>query len=138
MRILGLDYGEKRIGVAVCDEQGVTTRGVATVNRKYWKRDIAQIAALAQEYGAEKIVIGYPVKLDGTKGIQCEKVDDFVEVLTGEIALPVVKWNEALATKEAEILLREAEVSCRKKREVVDKIAAAIILQDYLDHNPIT
>lgn len=138
MRILGLDYGEKRIGVAVCDEQGVTTRGVATVNRKYWKRDIAQIAALAQEYGAEKIVIGYPVKLDGTKGIQCEKVDDFVEVLTGEIALPVVKWNEALSTKEAEILLREAEVSCRKKREVVDKIAAAIILQDYLDHNPIT
>ena len=138
MRILGLEYGEKRIGVAVCDEQGVTTRGVATVNRKYWKRDIAQIAALAQEYGAEKIVIGYPVKLDGTKGIQCEKVDDFVEVLTGEIALPVVKWNEALSTKEAEILLREAEVSCRKKREVVDKIAAAIILQDYLDHNPIT
>ena len=136
--MLGLDYGEKRIGVAVCDELGMTTRGIATVHRKYWKRDIARIATLAQEYGAEKIVIGYPVKLDGTKGIQCEKIDGFIEVLTGEITIPVVKWNEALSTKEAEGLLREAEVNRRKKREVVDKIAAAIILQDYLDHNPIT
>jgi putative Holliday junction resolvase len=136
MRILGLDYGDKRIGVAVCDELGMTTRGIATVVRKYWKRDVERIAALVREYGAERVVVGYPVRLDGTVGVQCEKVDGFIEVLAADIDIPVVKWNEALSTKEAEGLLREAEVSHKKRRAVVDRMAAAIILQDYLDHNP--
>ncbi len=138
MKILGLDYGDKRIGVAICDELGIAARGVATVTRKYWKRDIAQIATLVREYGAEMIVIGYPVRLDGTEGIQCGKVNDFIETLATGIDIPVVKWNEALSTKEAEGLLREADVKLRKRRGVVDRIAAAIILQDYLDHNPVT
>jgi len=136
MRILGLDYGEKRIGVAVCDELGMTTRGIATVTRKYWKRDIEQIAALVREYAARMIVVGYPVRLDGTEGIQCEKVNGFIEALKEGVCVPVVKWNEALSTKEAEGLLREADVKRRKRRGVVDRVAAAIILQDYLDHNP--
>ncbi|MBA7565634.1 putative pre-16S rRNA nuclease [subsurface metagenome] len=136
MRILGLDYGEKRIGVAVCDELGMTTRGIATIARKYWKRDIEQIAALVREYAAQRIVVGYPVRLDGTEGIQCEKVNGFIEALETGVCVPVVKWNEALSTKEAEGLLREADVSRKKRRGIVDRIAAAIILQDYLDHNP--
>lgn len=124
--------------MAVCDELGMTTRGIATIVRKYWKRDIERIAALAEEYAAQRIVVGYPVRLDGTKGIQCEKVDGFVEALEAGVHVPVVKWNEALSTKEAEGLLREADVRRRKRRGVVDRIAAAIILQDYLDHNPNT
>ncbi len=136
MRILGLDYGEKRIGVAICDELGMTARGIATIARKYWKKDIEQIAGLVREYSARKIVIGYPVRLDGTEGIQCEKVNMFVDALKKGISVPVEKWNEALSTKEAEGLLREADINRRKRRGVVDKLAAAIILQDYLDHNP--
>jgi len=136
MRIIGLDYGDKRIGVAVCDELGITTRGIATIARKYWKRDIEQIAALVKEYAAQMIVVGYPVRLDGTEGIQCEKVNGFADALEAGVCMPVVKWNEALSTKEAEDLLREADANHRKKRAVVDRMAAAIILQDYLDHNP--
>lgn len=136
MRILGLDYGEKRIGVAVCDELGMTARGVATIARKYWKKDIEQIAALVREYNVEKIVIGYPVRLDGTEGIQCEKVNMFVDALENGISVPVEKWNEALSTKEAEGLLIEADMNRRKRKKSVDKLAAAIILQDYLDRNP--
>jgi len=136
MRILGLDYGERRIGVAVCDELGIVAQGIATIFRKYWKRDIERIVALIKEYAAEQIVVGYPVRLDGTEGIQCEKVNEFIGALEAHVSVPVVKWNEALSTKEAEGLLREADVKPRRRRAVVDKIAAAIILQDYLDHNP--
>ena len=135
MRMLGLDYGEKRIGVAVCDELGMVARGIATIVRKYWKRDIAQIAALAQEYAARRIIVGYPVRLDGTEGIACEKVNRFIDALSAGVSVPVVKWDEALSTKEAEDLLRERDVNRREGRAVVDRIAAAIILQDYLNHN---
>ena len=135
MKVLGLDYGEKRIGVAICDDLGMTARGIATIARKYWKRDIEQIAGLVSEYDVEKIVVGYPVRLDGTEGIQCEKVNRFIDVLERGVSVPVVKWNEALSTKEAESLLIEADMNRRKRRGVVDKLAAAIILQDYLDHN---
>ncbi|MBW2631107.1 MAG: Holliday junction resolvase RuvX [Deltaproteobacteria bacterium] len=134
MRVLGLDYGEKRIGVAICDDLGMIARGIATIARKYWKRDIEQIAGLVGEYGARKIVVGYPVRLDGTEGIQCEKVNRFIDALEAGVSVPVVKWNEALSTKEAESLLIEADMNRRKRKGVVDKLAAAIILQDYLDY----
>ena len=134
MKILGLDYGEKRIGAAVCDELGMTARGIAIITRTYWKKDIQQIERLVREYEVEKIVIGDPVRLDGTEGIACEKVNMFVNALEKGVSVPIVKWNEALSTKEAEDLLREAEVNRRKRRAIVDKLAAAIILQDYLDH----
>ncbi|MDD5723093.1 MAG: Holliday junction resolvase RuvX [Syntrophales bacterium] len=136
MIILGLDYGEKRIGVAACDELGLFARGIATIARKYWKRDIEQIATLVKQYSAQRIVVGYPVRLDGTTGVACEKVDGFIDALEAGVFVPVVKWNEALSTKEAEGLLREADANRRKRRMVVDRIAAAIILQDYLNHNP--
>ncbi len=134
MRILGLDYGEKRIGASICDELGMTARGIATITRTYWKKDIQQIERLVREYKVEKIVLGYPVRLDGTEGIACEKVNMFGDALEKGVSVPVVKWNEALSTKEAEDLLREADINRRKRRAVVDKLAAAIILQDYLDH----
>ena len=134
MRILGLDYGEKRIGVAVCDEFGMTARGVATIARKYWKKDIEQIAGLIREYNVEKIVIGFPKMLDGTEGIQCEKVSKFAKILESKFSLPVIKWDESLSTKDAEEILIEANMSRKKRKKVVDKLAASIILQGYLDH----
>ena len=133
MRILGIDYGEKRIGLAVSDELEITARGISVIERKSKKTDLAAIAAAVSEYGVGAIVVGYPLRLDGSAGIQCEKVDRFIASLKEIIAVPVMAWDEALSTKEAEALLRETGVARRKKRGVVDRIAAAFILQDYLN-----
>jgi putative Holliday junction resolvase len=132
MRILGLDYGSKRIGVAMCDELGLTAQGLATITRKNRSRDVEAIRKLLQSHGVEKIVIGYPLRLDGTEGIQCEKVNRFASLLESTFAIPVVKWDETLTTKEAENILLEASVRRKKRKNVIDRLAACLILQDYL------
>lgn len=133
MRILGLDYGEKRIGVAVCDELGMTAQGLAVIERKDKKRVLSAIAHYVQTYDVEKIVIGYPLRLDGTAGIQCEKVDRFILSLESAFSIPIIRWDETLTTKDAEEILRTAHVRAEKRKAVVDKIAAGMILQGYLD-----
>jgi putative holliday junction resolvase len=134
MRILCLDYGEKRIGVAVSDELGMTAQGLTIIVRKGLKRDMEEIRRIIRTSGAERIVVGYPLRLDGTAGIQCEKVDRFIRVLETQVALPVERWDEGLSTWEAEEILTEALVKRKKRKAVVDKIAAGIILQGYLNH----
>jgi putative Holliday junction resolvase len=133
MRVLGLDYGEKRIGVAVCDELGLTAQALAVIARKNKKSDLGAIGNYVQSYGVEKIVIGYPLRLDGTAGIQCEKVDRFIHALASLFSLPIIRWDETLTTKDAEELLRTANVRAKKRKGLVDKIAAGMILQGYLD-----
>jgi putative Holliday junction resolvase len=133
MRILGLDYGRKRIGVAICDELGLVARSLLATERKTIKKDMAEIERLAHEYDVEKIVIGYPLTLDGKEGIQCKRVSKFSEMIEERLSLPVVKWDESLSTKEAEDILLEADMGRKKRRKRVDKLAAAIILQRYLD-----
>ncbi len=133
MRILGLDYGDRRIGVAVSDELGITARGLATIVRKGLKRDLDELERMIGACGAEKIVIGFPVRLDGTAGIQCEKVDRFIRALEKRFTLPVERWDESLSTWEAEEILSEALVNRKKRKAVVDRLAASIILQDYLN-----
>lgn len=133
MRILGLDYGEKRIGVAVCDELGLTAQGLPTISRKTKKHDLEIFANIINEYNVEKIVIGYPLRLDGSEGIQCEKVNRFAALLDKIFSLSVIKWPETLSTKEAEEILINSGVSWRKRKKEVDKLAACIILQSYLD-----
>jgi len=133
MRILGLDYGDRRIGVAVSDELGITARGLATIVRKGLKRDLDELERMIGACGAEKIVIGFPVRLDGTVGIQCEKVDRFIRALEKRFTLPVERWDESLSTWEAEEILSEARVNRKKRKAVVDRLAAGIILQDYLN-----
>jgi putative Holliday junction resolvase len=134
MRILGIDYGSKRLGLAVCDELGLTAQALTTITRKNRVRDLEKIDSVIKEYNIEKIVVGYPLRLDGTEGIQCEKVNRFVDILESKFSLPIVKWDETLSTKEAEEILIEANMSRKKRKGVVDKLAAAIILQDYLDY----
>ena len=134
MRILCLDYGEKRIGVAVCDELGLTAQGLSTIIRKTKKHDEKILQTIIEQYHIENIVIGYPVKLDGTEGIQCEKVNRFAKMLEKTFSLPVTKWPEALSTKEAQDILIQAGVKWRKRKEKTDKLAACLILQDYLNH----
>jgi putative Holliday junction resolvase len=133
LRILGLDYGEKRIGVAVCDELGLTAQGLPTIIRKTRKHDWEILGNLVKNYQVEKIVIGYPVRLDGSEGIQCEKVNRFAALLEKTFALPVIKWQETLSTKEAEEILINSGVRWKKRKEKVDKLAACLILQNYLN-----
>lgn len=133
MKILGLDYGDRRIGVAVSDELGIAARGLATIVRTSLKRDLEELGKLIQSCGAEKIVIGYPLRLDGTIGIQCEKVDRFVVTLEKRFSFPIEKWDESFSTREAEDLMAEARVGRKKTKAAVDKLAAKIILQGYLD-----
>ena len=133
MRILGLDYGDKKIGVAVCDELGMTAQGLAVIERKSRKRDLEAIDYYVRTYGVEKIVMGYPLRLDGTPGIQCEKVDRFIRSMEAVLPVPVIRWDETLTTKDAEEILKTAHVRAKKRKAVIDKIAAGMILQRYLD-----
>lgn len=133
MRILGLDYGEKRIGVAVCDELGLTAQGLPTLIRKTKKHDLEILGRWIRDYTVQKIVIGYPVRLDGSEGIQCEKVNRFAGLLADTFSLPVLKWSETLSTKEAEDILIASGIRWQKRKEKVDRLAACLILQNYLD-----
>jgi putative holliday junction resolvase len=135
MRILGLDYGTRRIGVALCDELGMTAQGIATIVRKNREADLGAIADLVRRHGVGRIVVGYPLRLDGSEGIQCEKINRFVRRLEALLSLPVIRWDETLSTKEAEELLRERGLRPEKRRAVVDRVAACLILQGYLDAN---
>lgn len=136
MRILGLDYGEKRIGVSICDELGLTAQGLPTIIRKDKKHDWGILQNLITSYKVERIVIGYPVKMDGSEGVQCEKVNRFASLMEKTFTLPVVKWPETLSTKEAEEILINSGVRWEKRKKMVDKMAACLILQGYLDSIP--
>jgi len=133
LRILCLDYGEKKIGAAVCDELGLTAQGVPTIVRKNKKHDLALLAVLIMKYNIEEIVVGYPLRIDGSAGIQCEKVDRFAVLLERTFSLPIIKWPETFSTKEAEEILINSGMRWEKRKKIVDKIAACIILQNYLD-----
>ena len=133
MRILGLDYGSRRIGVALCDELGMTAQGIATIAGKNREADLEAIADLVRRHAVERIVVGYPLRLDGSEGIQCEKINRFMRRLEAMVSLPIIRWDETLSTKEAEELLRERGVRRERRREVVDRVAACLILQGYLD-----
>ena len=134
MRILGLDLGEKNIGVAVSDELGWTAQGLGSIQRGGTiENDLDKIKVMVQKYGVEKIVVGLPRNMDGSIGNQARKALNFAEVLTGRLSLPVETWDERLSTVAAERLLIEADVSRKKRRRVVDKMAASIILQGYLN-----
>jgi len=133
MRILGLDYGEKRIGIALSDELGLTAQPLMTLQRKNRRHDLEGLAGIIRTYGVEKIVVGYPLRLDGSEGIQCEKVQRFIAFLESAFGIPVVRRDETLSTRQAEDILAEAGVRREKRRELVDKIAAGLILQSYLD-----
>lgn len=133
MRILGIDYGDRRIGVAVCDELGMTAQGAATLKRKNRAADIEAIAELVRRHDVAQIVIGYPLRLDGSEGIQCEKVNRFCRRLEARLSLPVIRWDETLSTKEADDILRRTGVPPKKRKGMVDRVAASVILQGYLD-----
>ncbi|AGK97272.1 Holliday junction resolvase RuvX [Clostridium pasteurianum] len=133
MRILGLDIGDRTIGVAISDPLGYTAQGVTTIRRKNEDKDIEELAKLCKEYNVETIVSGLPKNMNGTVGPQSEKVLAFCEIIKVKIDIPVKMWDERLTTVAAEKAMLEADLSRAKRKKIIDKMAATYILQGYLD-----
>jgi putative Holliday junction resolvase len=133
MRFMGLDVGDKRIGVAVSDESALIASPRETLERRGNQKDIAHLLELARREEVTEILVGMPLKLDGSAGPQAEKVSRFVEALRAASAIPITTWDERLSTVGAERAMIEADVSRAKRRGAVDRVAAALILQSYLD-----
>lgn len=133
---MGLDVGSKTVGVAISDPLGWTAQGVETIqideNRKQFGYD--RVKELVLEYEVEKVVVGLPKNMNNTIGPRAESSKIYAEVLESRIGLPVVLWDERLTTSAAERTLIEADVSRKKRKEVIDKLAAVMILQSYLDN----
>lgn len=136
MRIMGLDYGSKTVGVAMSDELLITAQVLETITRKEenkLRRTLARIEELAKEYQVERIVLGYPKNMNNTLGERIDRTMEFKEALERRTGLPVILWDERLTTVEAERSLMESNVRRENRKQYVDRIAAAFILQGYLD-----
>ncbi|PWJ47671.1 Holliday junction resolvase RuvX [Faecalicatena contorta] len=136
MRIIGLDYGTKTVGVAISDALGFTAQGIETIQRKEenkLRRTLARIEELISEYGVEKIVLGFPKHMNNDIGERAEKALEFRDMLTRRTGLEVIMWDERLTTVEAERVLIESNVRRENRKKYIDKIAAVFILQGYLD-----
>ncbi len=133
MRVLGLDVGEKTIGVAVSDRMGWTAQGLTVIRRTTPESDLAKLRKLVCEYEAAGFVVGMPRRTDGSYGPEADRVYEFGAELAREFELPVEYWDERFSTAAAERILLEGDVSRAKRRRVIDKVAAAVILQAYLD-----
>jgi len=132
-RILAIDFGARNVGLAVSDELGVTAQGLPTYRRSNKKTDFDHLRRLIRQYGVREIVMGLPLRMSGDEGIQAEKVHAFAEELRGKFKLPVHLFDERLTSVEANRVLRETEMSIRRRAEVVDRLAATLILQSYLE-----
>ena len=138
MRIMGLDYGSKTVGVAVSDALLLTAQNIETICREQenkLRRTLARIQELCLEYEVEEIVLGFPKNMNNTTGDRAEKSLEFAEMLKKRTGLPVVMWDERLTTIESERILMEAGVRREHRKDYIDKMAAAIILQSYMDAN---
>lgn len=133
-RILALDPGTKRIGVALSDELGWTAQPLETFERKSPEADAAHIKELVRRHDVREIVIGMPVHLSGRVGLAAQSAQQFLEMIQAAVGVPVVAWDERLTTKAAEQLLIEADVSRKKRKGAVDRVAAALLLKSYLEH----
>ena len=136
MRVIGLDYGSKTVGVAVSDALGITAQAVETINRKEenkLRKTCARIEELATEYEAERIVVGFPKHMNNDIGERAEQSMEFGKMLERRTNLEVVMWDERLSTVEAERTLIENNVRREDRKKYIDKVAAVIILQGYLD-----
>ena len=137
MRIMGLDYGSKTVGVAVSDALGLTAQGIEIVRRKSenkLRQTLARIEEIAKEYGVEKIVLGFPKHMNNDIGERAEKSLEFKEMLERRTGLPVVMWDERSTTVTAHNMMNDVNKRGKERKKVIDAFAAAVILQNYLDY----
>ncbi len=135
-RIMGLDFGTRTVGVAVSDPTGLIARGLETITRRedhMLRPTLRRIQEIIHEYQIETIILGYPKNMDDSVGERGRKTEEFAEILRRRVNLPVILWDERLTTVAADEILEESGVPVRDRKKVIDRIAAAIILQDYLN-----
>jgi len=132
-RILALDVGSRRIGAAVSDPLGITAQGIETIQRKNKRTDFAALRQIVAKYQVREIVVGLPLRLSGAEGTQSEKMRAFAEELKTRLRMPVHLWDERWTSTQANRLLREAELSIQKRGHAVDRMAAVLILQSWME-----
>lgn len=130
---MALDVGSRTIGLAVSDPLGITAQGLETIRRKNKRTDLAALKSVIEQYGVSEMVVGLPLRMSGQEGTQAEKMREFVGVLEKEFGLPVHLMDERLTSVEANRVLRESEMSIRKRAGAVDRLAAVLILQNFLE-----
>jgi putative holliday junction resolvase len=136
-RILGLDVGSRRIGVAVSDPLGITAQGLETLQRQNKRHDFEHLRRVIDEYDVKEIVVGLPLRMSGAEGTQADKMQLFAEELRKRFQLPVHLWDERLTSAEANRLLRETDLSIEKRGKAVDRMAAILILQGWMESRSI-
>jgi putative Holliday junction resolvase len=132
-RVLGLDVGSKTIGMAVSDPLGITAQGLTTYRRQNKRLDFEALSKIVQQYEVSEIVVGYPLRMSGAEGTQSEKMAIFAEELRKKFRIPVHLWDERLTSAEANRVLRDSEMSIQRRGEVVDRLAAVLILQSWME-----
>ncbi|MCI0354929.1 MAG: Holliday junction resolvase RuvX [Acidobacteria bacterium] len=132
-RVLALDVGSKTIGMAVSDPLGITAQGLETLRRRNKRTDLDALARVLEQYEVGEIVVGYPLRMSGAVGPQAERMAGFAEQIRRHFQLPVHLWDERLTTAEAGRVLRDSQMSIRRRGQVVDRLAAVLILQSFLD-----
>lgn len=134
IRILALDVGEKRIGLAVSDPLGITAQGLMVLTRQNQESDLSRLREVAREYQVQEILVGLPRHMDGRPGKQADAVLELARTLGESLGIPVTPWDERLTTMQAERVLIQADLSRQRRRRVVDQVAAVLILQSYLEY----
>jgi len=132
-RILALDVGARTIGLAVSDPLGVTAQGLETIRRQNRKNDFDQLRRVIRKYAVAELVVGFPIRMSGAEGVQAEKMKEFAAALGAKFKLPVHLWDERLTTAEAQRVLRTTEMSIQRRAQVIDQMAATLILQSFLE-----
>ncbi len=133
-RLLGLDVGSKTIGIAVSDPLGITAQGLPTLRRQNKRKDFEQLEQLIRQYEIGGIVVGYPLHMSGGETAGSVRVAEFAQQLSTRFELPVHLWDERLTTAQAQRVLRDSEMSIRRRGEVVDRLAAVLILQSFMEN----
>ena len=134
MRVLGLDVGDRRIGVAMSDELGITAQGLTQIERRHQRADLAALLDIITAHEVSQVVVGMPRNMNGTYGPQAEKTERFIHALEPGCPVPCIRWDERLTTLQAERLLIAANQRRTRRKAVRDKLAAQLMLQSYLDY----
>ncbi|HVO99026.1 MAG TPA: Holliday junction resolvase RuvX [Bryobacteraceae bacterium] len=132
-RILALDLGKKRIGLALSDPLGITAQGLPTLERTNFRQDLAALSSLASERGVTLLLMGNPIHMSGNEGRQSAYVHEFAERLASHTGIPLKYWDERLTTVEAHRVLRSSGIGIEKRAKAIDKLSAVILLESYLD-----
>lgn len=135
MRTMGIDVGTRTLGIAISDPLGLTARGLTTVRRVGLRQDLEAVAKLVGEWEVDRIVVGMPIRTDGSVGPEAQKTMVFIHDLQEKLGLPVESWDERFSTKEAERAMIAADVKRSGRRKLIDQVAAAVILQGFLDRH---